>query len=307
MFNKKYLEKIKKIQKNPGTAFGLIYPYILVVIVGIGIYYLANEGNVAQQNIPTRISAVPVVEDLKIEQPKSIPPVDVKKLSVPTGALIEKGKQIFATTCAACHGENGTGTGPGSVGLNPAPRNFTKPEGWINGETISGIFTTLEEGVPNSAMIAYDFLNPEDKFALAHYIRSEFIKDAPMDSESDLSTLDMLYKLSEGKESQGQIPTEDALIFLADENNRKVKNVDTAFDFISKDQNNKSSLLLKKVTNDLHLALSALENSNQWRNGSKSFLSFVTLNANQNGFNGNIFNLNTDEWNNLYTYLSKIL
>jgi len=307
MTKEELIERLDYAKENPGTLFGFIYLYILVIIIGIGIYYLANEGNVAQQNIPPRISAIPVVEDLKIEQPQNIPPVDVKELSIPTGALIEKGKKIFTTTCAACHGENGTGTGPGSVGLNPAPRNFTNPEGWINGETISGIFTTLEEGIPNSGMIAYDFLNPEDKFGLAHYIRSEFIKDAPMDTESDLSTLDELYKLSEGKKTQGQIPTENAMKFLAEENIEKVNKVNSAIEFIHKDQTNRSSLLLKKVTNNLHLALSALENSRKWRSNSRSFLSFITSEINQNGFNGKILNLNSEEWNNLYSYLNKIL
>ena len=307
MLDKKYLEKINKIKEIPGTLFGLVYPYILVIILGIGIFYLANEGYVAQQNIPARIAPIPVVGDLKIEQPKSIPPVDVKELSIPTGALIEKGKQIFITTCAACHGENGTGTGPGSIGLNPAPRNFTDPAGWINGEKISGIYTTLEEGIPNSAMIAYDFLNPEDKFSLAHYIRSEFIKDPPKDSESDLSTLDMLYKLSEGKETQGQIPTESAMKLMVEENSVKIEKVDAVFSQINKDQKNNSSLLLYKVTDDLHLALSALENSNKWRGNKDSFLSFVTVNVNQNGFNGKVFDLTADEWDNLYKYLNQIL
>lgn len=307
MADKKLLEKINKIKENPGTLFGLIYPYILVIILGIGIFYLAHEGNVAQQNVPARIAPFPVVGDLKLEQPKSISPVNVKELSISTGAQIEKGKQIFNTTCAACHGENGTGTGPGSVGLNPTPRNFTKSGGWLNGETISGIFTTLEEGIPNSAMIAYDFLKPEDKFALAHYIRSKFIKDPPKDSESDLSTLDMLYKLSEGKETKGQIPTESAMKLMIEEKSGKIEKVDAAFSQINKGQKDNASLLLNKVTDNLHLALSALENSNKWRGNKDSFLSFVTVNVNQNGFNGKVFNLTADEWDNLYKYLNQIL
>lgn len=31
---------------------------------------------------------------------------------------------LFATRCAACHGTDGTGNGPGSAGLNPKPRNY---------------------------------------------------------------------------------------------------------------------------------------------------------------------------------------
>ncbi len=31
---------------------------------------------------------------------------------------------LFATRCAACHGTDGTGNGPGSAGLTPKPRNY---------------------------------------------------------------------------------------------------------------------------------------------------------------------------------------
>src|SRR5262245_47141497 len=37
--------------------------------------------------------------------------------------------QIFATRCATCHGPEGRGDGPGSVGLDPKPRNYHDP-GW---------------------------------------------------------------------------------------------------------------------------------------------------------------------------------
>ncbi|MGH7813351.1 MAG: c-type cytochrome [Candidatus Binataceae bacterium] len=33
-------------------------------------------------------------------------------------------KDIFATRCSSCHGEEGRGNGPASLVLNPKPRNF---------------------------------------------------------------------------------------------------------------------------------------------------------------------------------------
>ena len=39
-----------------------------------------------------------------------------------------KGKVIFTTNCASCHGESGKGDGPVGVALNPHPRDFTKAE-----------------------------------------------------------------------------------------------------------------------------------------------------------------------------------
>jgi cytochrome c553 len=34
-------------------------------------------------------------------------------------------KEIFDTRCAACHGTEGKGNGPGAAALNPKPRNYT--------------------------------------------------------------------------------------------------------------------------------------------------------------------------------------
>jgi mono/diheme cytochrome c family protein len=33
-------------------------------------------------------------------------------------------KEIFGSRCAACHGPQGRGDGPGAVALNPKPRNY---------------------------------------------------------------------------------------------------------------------------------------------------------------------------------------
>jgi hypothetical protein len=46
-----YKDKIDEIKQNHGMLFGLFYPYILVIIFAVGIYYLANEANVAQQKL----------------------------------------------------------------------------------------------------------------------------------------------------------------------------------------------------------------------------------------------------------------
>lgn len=33
-------------------------------------------------------------------------------------------EELFTKRCAACHGTDGTGNGPGAFGLNPKPRNY---------------------------------------------------------------------------------------------------------------------------------------------------------------------------------------
>ncbi len=307
MNNSNYKDKIEEMKQNPGMLFGLFYPYILVIILAIGIYYLANEANVAQQEIPPLTAQPVMIADLTIQQPKVIPPVDINQISVPTPELIAKGSEIYKTTCTSCHGDEGTGTGLASVGLNPAPRNFTKHEGWINGETIAGIYTSLEEGTPNSSMIAYDFLTPEEKFSLAHYIRSEFIIDPPVDDETDLAGLDKLYNLSAGMKVAGQMSIESAMQLIVEKHAIKFDKISAAVEDVNENPGSKTSQLILAVTDDLQLALSALENSNKWRGSEDLFIKFLTTNVNQNGFNGKIFNLSSDEWNTLYNYLNNIL
>jgi len=307
MSDSNYKDKIEEIKQNPAMVFGLFYPYILVILLGVGIYYLANEANVAQQKIPPLTTPSVQVADLTLQQPKVIPPVDVNQISVPTPELIAIGSKIYKSTCAVCHGDEGTGIGPGSVGLNPAPRNFTNHDGWINGETITGIYTTLQEGTLNSSMIAYDFLTPEENFGLVHYIRSEFIDDPPVDDEMDLSGLDMLYDLSAGMKVAGQMPTESAMQLIIENHAQKFDKITTVVENINKNLGSKSSQLLIGVIDNLQLALSALENSDKWQGSEDMFIKFLTTNVNQNGFNGKIFNLSSDEWNTLYNYLNNIL
>jgi len=307
MNNKKIDEILEQIKSNPGVLFSLLYPYMLVIVFAVGLYYLGNIGNVAQQKIPPLISEVPEVVDLIVQQPRSIPPVDVKVISISTPELIENGKIIYQSTCAVCHGEDGTGVGPGSVGLNPAPRDFTKHEGWINGESISGIYTTLQEGTANSSMIAYDFFTPKEKFGLIHYMRTTFITDPPVDTESELEALDNIYNLSAGVEVPAQIPTEFAAQFIRDENFAKIEKVNSAYEHILLNYTHQSAKLLNYITGNLQLAFSALANSDNWRGNKNALITFLTSNVNQNGFNGRIFNLNEDEWSSLYNYLNNIL
>lgn len=42
-------------------------------------------------------------------------------------AARQEAQQIFATRCAACHGPQGRGDGPGAAGLKPPPRNYHDP------------------------------------------------------------------------------------------------------------------------------------------------------------------------------------
>ena len=57
----------------------------------------------------------------------------------------EEARNTFKTVCATCHGENGTGDGPGAAALNPKPRNYTD-KAWQASVTDDQITKTILMG-----------------------------------------------------------------------------------------------------------------------------------------------------------------
>jgi hypothetical protein len=79
-----FAEFIAKIKENPGTLFGLLYPYFLIAIVIVGLYYVANIGNVAINKTPGFVPDTTVIKDLSIQDARTVPPIDIFKRSEPT-------------------------------------------------------------------------------------------------------------------------------------------------------------------------------------------------------------------------------
>ncbi len=87
-------------------------------------------------------------------------------------ATLAAGRQLYATNCAACHGETGRGDGPAAAGLRPAPGDFA--EHMVPGKhTDWQIFTWIRDGVPNSAMPAWgERLSDDQIWQLVTYLRT---------------------------------------------------------------------------------------------------------------------------------------
>jgi len=101
-----------------------------------------------------------------------IPPVDPRTVISPTPEMLARGKALFPRYCVQCHGAQGRGDGPAAKTVNPPPRDFTKPQGWKNGTDLAGMYKTVSNGLPNSAMASFDYLTPKDRMTLVHYARS---------------------------------------------------------------------------------------------------------------------------------------
>ena len=84
---------------------------------------------------------------------------------------IERGKRLFATNCATCHGDNGTGDGPvakaGILARPPANLVFgasrSLPDGYIYGTIVNGGIVMPSLG---------DALSPDERWQVVLYVRS---------------------------------------------------------------------------------------------------------------------------------------
>lgn len=297
-------EKIEEIKNSPGTIFGLVFPYFLIVGILIGLYFISKLEFLSRQKVPPTLRDTVVVADLQMREAKVIPPVKLSEIKNATPQLLSEGETLYKSNCASCHGETGAGGGPASAGLNPAPRNFTSPDGWKNGAKLSQIYTTLQEGIPGSAMVSYDYLLPEQKFALAHYIRTSFVPNPPEDSQSDLDALDATYNLSAGQELPAQIPVAIAKTVISQENQQYLAKVESA---LTKIENSPAGNFFSKVTTNNKVALMFLVKNFDNINSEQNFKKIVINNVNQNGFNGNVFNLSEQEWSELYKLITSVI
>ncbi len=210
--------------KNYLKFYGVFYILILAIIVTLGYTYTSNINKITENKV-----APPIYMKDTATQPEDLPyikgsvtgPIDVNKFAVSTPELIEKGKSVFNTQCASCHGAEGKGDGIAGANLNPKPRNFHSLEGWTNGPEFNMMYKTLQEGIVNRGMASYSNLPPDERFALIHFIRT--LAKYPEIKPDELIELDKTYSLSAGLKTPNQIPVKAAIEILISENDTSKK------------------------------------------------------------------------------------
>lgn len=197
--------------------FPLVFPYILGVILVLGLFSLSKQMTMAKNNVqtPRHIDLTPPA-DLETVKGKKSDPIDVSVLATATPESVASGKETFNKMCVSCHGAGGKGDGVAGKALVPPPRNLTQSQGWKNGRHIDQMFTTLTQGVPGSAMAAYDSLSIQERFNVIHYIQT-LASDYPPASATDIQSIDAKFNLSKGVDTPNQIPVAKAMEKLASE------------------------------------------------------------------------------------------
>ena len=107
-------------------------------------------------------------------------PTNAPAQSQTDAALLERGKILYARECAACHGVEGDGEGPGAYILSQRPRNLQlgvfKLRSTPSGElpTDDDLFETLTRGVPSitgAMMPSFRSLPQADRWALVAVVK----------------------------------------------------------------------------------------------------------------------------------------
>lgn len=83
---------------------------------------------------------------------------------------LARGAEVYAASCAACHGEVGAGNGPAAAGLDPPPTAFTDLS-LLRGTTPLEFFRKVSVGVAGTAMSGFEeTLTLDDRWAVALYV-----------------------------------------------------------------------------------------------------------------------------------------
>jgi high-affinity iron transporter len=110
---------------------------------------------------------------------------------IPAAApLADRGKEVYATACASCHGNLGLGDGAAGKGLEPPPANLTDADALRDVSPLD-FYRRVTIGVAGTAMPSFETaLTPDDRWAVAVYatlLRLPEARGAVPDSLSDFA------------------------------------------------------------------------------------------------------------------------
>jgi len=201
-----------------------------------------------------------------------------------TPELLARGKSLFAKNCAQCHGESGRGDGPAAKTAEPPPRDFSQPKGWKRGYGLAMVLKTISAGSAGTAMAAFDYIQPKDRMALAHYVQSLGAFLHP-EAPQALAALARSFA-SSGLRVPNKIPVSLAMKKLAEEQvvPRPLRLSGAAARAIS----------------DPQRAAVWLQNSTVWRKGSRALAEAALAQAPDNGFSVAGAQLTPADWGALF-------
>ena len=102
---------------------------------------------------------------------------------------LDRGKNLFATGCTACHGADGSGKVEIADQLQPKPASFLEPEP-LDSSSPYKVFNVLTFGINGTSMPSFSVLNEDERWALAFYIFT--LRQPPCDHKPPRASLERL-------------------------------------------------------------------------------------------------------------------
>ena len=304
---KKYEEEIdfKALTKNPKRLFGWVFPYFFGILLVLGIFYVHNINTISLNTVPVNTPEEDLVKrTLDMKKGSVSEPVDLALLQNPTQELINKGQELYTANCSSCHGNEGLGDGAAGAALNPPPRNYMDTEGWTNGRTFYDMYKTLEEGIIENGMAAYEYLPPIDRIAMIHYTRT--FAQFPEVTGDEVQEIEAEYKLSEGKQTANQIPVDLAIQKLIEEKG-ETQELSNLVDFVYNHPNIEGADVFKTVAVNKKRVLSSFFASNINEMSLEQFVTTVQSSPVEIGFSASVTSLDQNEWTSLFNYIKSVL
>lgn len=98
-------------------------------------------------------------------------------LAPTTAPDLARGAQLYAESCAACHGSTGHADGPNAKGLDPKPVAFSDVAR-ARQRSVFGLYQVIGQGLDGTAMPSFAQLPTQDRWALAFYVGRFAFDDA---------------------------------------------------------------------------------------------------------------------------------
>jgi len=296
----------RDLPKNPSRLFGWIFPYYAILFLIVGIYFVKNMDTTSFNNVPAIYTdSLTINVDVAVKKGGVLPAVDLGLISNPASEIISKGKTLFSTNCASCHGAEGNGDGVAAVALNPKPRNFHQKDGWTNGRNFSNIFNSVQKGVPNTGMIAYEFIPIEDRIAIIQYIRS--LTDFPEVTDVEIAELDQTYSLSKGIVSPNNVSLETAANKIAEESENIKSNLNSYLEKINTNSDEQVADIFKNYVLDKEKVVAVFSRDFSQSKDVDLFISKLMVSPVSNGFKPSIVDLSKDELIKLFNVLANAI
>jgi mono/diheme cytochrome c family protein len=143
---------------------------LIIFGLSVGVFWAQEEKKPAQEAAPGAAATTPAAP--AVPHVLTISPEDAARKNPVkfTDVSVERGKKIYETQCAMCHGEKGDGKGEIVAEMGIKPPDFTNPE-TLKKRTDGELFTIIGQGdtvMPSQAKR----LSDHHRWQIVNYLRS---------------------------------------------------------------------------------------------------------------------------------------